>query len=370
MTKVLVISGHDYRSPRRADTHFIADEISQHADVSFFSLGFSSLSRFKGDPRLCLASEANRVVTKNGVKCYLWKTLVHPFRMRSDWLLPVERLHFKMYLSSYPRVLGEWISAADTIIFDSGMSPIFMQLAHRLKPAATIIYNAADDLGTIGCSSYISERLEDAGRYISWTRVPSRTLQDMLPAGSRVFYIPHGIDPSISETADPSPYGTGLHAVSVGSMLFDASFFDMAARAFPDITFHVIGPGRAAPGLARSNVRVYGEMQFRDTLRFVKHAAFGVAPYREDGSPAYLADTSMKLQQYRFFCIPAVCPVFAAGADPFRFGYQPGDETSIAAAISSALHAGRAPPGTFLSWRDVAQRLLAPTSFKDTLQSA
>ena len=149
-------------------------------------------------------------------------------------------------------------------------------------------------------------------------------------------------------------------------MHFDASFFQIAAGAFPEITFHVIGPGAAGQDLSGPNIRVYGEMRFQDTLPFVKHAAFGIAPYRNDGIPAYLADTSMKLRQYRFFGIPAVCPNFAAGGDPYRLGYGPSDKPSIVAAIASALETGRVPAGAFLSWREVADRLLRPTDFPDT----
>jgi 2-beta-glucuronyltransferase len=366
MDKILIISGHDYRSRRRADTHFIANAIKQEASVRFFSIGFSSLSRFKADPRTDLASEANRIVDKDGVSCYLWKTLVHPFRMRSRVLRPVEYLHFNLYRHAYPLVLREWIAEADVLVFDSGMSPVLMPLAKEANPRATLIYNAADDLPTIGCSSYVSGCLASAMEYIDWIRVPSRILGKMLPPGGRVFYIPHGIDPSIADAADPSPYGEGLHAVSIGSMLFDASFFQTAALAFPEVTFHVIGAGAAGRQLSGPNIRVYGEMPFQETLRFVKHADLGVAPYRSDRVPEYLADTSMKLGQYSFFGIPAVCPTFAAGEHPHRSGYIPGDAASVAGAISSALAAGRVESRKYLNWREVAERLLRPEDFLDT----
>jgi len=58
MDRILIISGHDFRSPRKANIHFIAQELAKIASVRFLSVGFSNLSFIKGDPRLELAGQA------------------------------------------------------------------------------------------------------------------------------------------------------------------------------------------------------------------------------------------------------------------------------------------------------------------------
>ena len=108
-------------------------------------------------------------------------------------------------------------------------------------------------------------------------------------------------------------------------MLFDPSFFAAAAALFPDLQFHVIGAGKTAASLHADNIVVHPELAFADTLGYLQHAAFGVAPYRDADAPRYLIDTSLKLRQFALFGIPAVCPVFALGEAKGRFGYTPGD---------------------------------------------
>ena len=96
-------------------------------------------------------------------------------------------------------------------------------------------------------------------------------------------------------------------------MLFDREFFDIAAPLFPDVTFHVIGGGRAAEELKHANVKIYGEMPYEQTLGYIKHADFGIAPYTLEHGQDYLCDTSMKLMQYALFGIAAICPRVVVG---------------------------------------------------------
>jgi 2-beta-glucuronyltransferase len=150
-------------------------------------------------------------------------------------------------------------------------------------------------------------------------------------------------------------------------MLFDASFFVLASKRFPEITFHVIGSGQGADPGYGDNVKVYGEMPFAQTLRYIKHAQLGIAPYSSNNLPAYLRDTSMKLIQYAFFEIPAICPFFIAADYPNRFGYEIGNEESIANAITRALiPASNTARQQVLSWGEVTERLLTPQLFRDT----
>ncbi len=47
----LVITAHDYRTPRRMTMHFIADELARRGTTRFFSLRYSALSRLRPDGR-------------------------------------------------------------------------------------------------------------------------------------------------------------------------------------------------------------------------------------------------------------------------------------------------------------------------------
>jgi hypothetical protein len=66
--RFLIISGHDFRTRRKASVHFIAQSLLQHGEVSFYSVGFSHVSRAKMDPRVDLWSLANTVCEVDGVR--------------------------------------------------------------------------------------------------------------------------------------------------------------------------------------------------------------------------------------------------------------------------------------------------------------
>ena len=363
----LVLSAHDFRSPRKANLHFITSELVKRGKTRFFSLRYSLLSKRTGDPRLSLDAEANKIGTYQGVECYLWKTLIHPFNTRRKWLRPLESLMYSWYSRGQNSVLRQWIKEATVIVLESGIAPIFFDLIKSLNPNAKILYRASDALDTINVADYIHETFARVAGQLHTIALPSKAMADGIPSKHNLAFVPQGIDHSVTEKADPSPYGPGVHAVSVGSMLFDASFFVIASKRFPEITFHVIGSGQGADPGYGDNVKVYGEMPFAQTLRYIKHAQLGIAPYSSNNLPAYLRDTSMKLIQYAFFEIPAICPFFIAADYPNRFGYEIGNEETIANAITRALiPSSNTARQQVLSWGEVTERLLTPQLFRDT----
>lgn len=360
--KHLLLSAHDFRSPRKAGIHFVASELAKMGPTRFFSLRYSFLSRYKQDPRLSLDDQANKIVNYQGVDCYLWKTPIHPIRIR-----PFESLMYYLYGLGLNKVLRRWISDSDVIILESGVAPIFFDLIKKLNPRAKILYRASDALDTIDAAEYIRNTFARVAKEFDTIVIPSKALADTIPSTDNLAFVPQGIDHSVGETANPSPYNEGIHAVSVGSMLFDPNFFVLASKRFPNIHFHIIGSCQPRHPEYGPNVSVYGEMPFAKTLPYIKHATLGIAPYSSVNLPAYLRDTSLKLTQYEFFEIPAICPHFIAADYPTRFGYEIGNEDSIAEAINRALNPAQPlVKRTVLDWAQVTARMLAPKQFSDT----
>jgi 2-beta-glucuronyltransferase len=359
MQRFLMISGHDYRTPRRVNVHFIAEELAKRGETRFLSIGFSVVSHLRADPRRQIAERANRIETYRGVDCFLWKSAWHPFNLHRPALRGLSRLMFEMYRSSAPDVFKRWAADSDVVILESGMSPIFVEMIRALNPGAKLIYLVSDLLDTVGVDRFVSEELTRMIGCIDEIVVPSALMARDFPGCSKLRVIPHGLDISPAQ-GDPSPYAGGINAVSVGPMLFDRGFFKIAAPACPQVSFHIIGGGSQAKGLGFPNVRTYDEMPYLETLRYIKHARFGIAPYLADRVADYLCDTSMKLAQYEFFRIPAVCPQVAVGEHKGRFGYRPGDRASIESAILNALSSGRIDPPAIPSWSQVTDRILSP----------
>jgi 2-beta-glucuronyltransferase len=366
----LVLSAHDYRSPRRANIHFITSELAKRGRTRFFSLRYSRLSKYTSDPRVSLDYAANQIGVYQGVECYLWKTAIHPFNTRRRWLRPLETLMYNWYSSGYNQVLRSWIQEATVILLESGVAPVFFDLIKELNPTAKILYRASDALETINVADYVTQTFARVASQLNTIALPSKALADTIPSKHNLAFVPHGIDHSVALKADPSPYEEGIHAVSVGSMLFDSNFFVHAAKRFPNITFHIIGSGQASHPDYGSNVKIYGEMPFAKTLCYIKHADLGIAPYSSVNMPAYLRDTSMKLIQYDFFEIPAICPFFIAADYPSRFGYDIGNGDSIEHAINQALHPVKPLVAQrVLSWGEVTERMLQPQLYLDTEMS-
>lgn len=353
-----VISGHDYRSKRKANVHFIARELAKRGPTRFFSVGFSMLSKMTRDPRLSLWTSANRAETVDSVECYLWRSLVHPVNLHSSALSSLESAAFRAYARASRPILKKWIAESHTIVLESGMAVLFFDLIKSINATARIIYICSDSLDTIGCAKFLIDELARVQNRIDGVRVPSLALLPEFPGNDNVIFVPHGMDALPDMSTMPSPFARGRNLVSVGSMLFDPDFFRIAARAFPDITFHVIGGGRKAQSLSGQNLRVYDEIPFTETLPYLKFADAGIAPYDGRKVASYLVDTSMKLMQFGAMGVPSICPHAAAGEIPDRFGYEPGDRSSIVAAINAALAHGRFAGRPALTWGVVVDRIL------------
>jgi len=370
MRRVLLVSRHDYRSSWRANFHPIADAFAALGDqVSFVSVGYSPMSRWSQDRRRQLEAEPNRWEQVGGIDCFLWKTPFHPIGLGRPALDRLATPLYRLFARLPGRALDEAAAAADLIIVESGLSPVLIPRLRRHARRASLVYLASDLFATIGAPAIMDDLLAEARDAISTVVVVARAMAPHLQhLGRPVRYVPHGIDPAAWQSDAPSPYPAtpGRNVVTVGSMLFDPEVFTVAAAAFPDVQFHLIGtpPGHAYP----RNVHQHATMPFAATVPWLRNADVGVAPYRPGAAAEYLSDSSMKLMQYGYIGLPALCPDFAVGSHSLRFGYRPSDPASIVAALRAALDpAVERRPTPALTWTDVAHRLADPESFPDTI---
>ena len=362
-SQVLLISAfHDYRTAKRASIHQVADAlVAAGYGVSFVSTRFSSISSRTGDSRVPLARVSNRVQVVNEVRCLLWRTALHPFSSGNDavdWLMG----HLYPIYADLPSApFDALVRQADYIIVESSAAAIYLRRLRRLNPTAKLIYYAADRLDTVGAHPFIHRRLvSDQALIDHFSLRASQMKEDFTWATGPLFKAGFGIDEAEYANVGPSPYPTGRRtAVSIGSMLFDPSVFQRAAPHFPDVEFHVIGCGMKFE--APPNVTIHPEMPFSRTLPYVKHASIGIAAYLPAKGCDYLSESSLKLAQFQYFALPAVCPSFAVGSVAERIGYTPGDDASIRRSVSRALAlAGTVKPHRFPSWQEVALDVIEP----------
>jgi 2-beta-glucuronyltransferase len=366
-TIAIVSAVHDYRMTRRGSIQAVADAFKRSGyRVVFLSVRFSALSLIKHDPRSFLRQRANRFEDCSGIECYLWRTPLHPFATRTSAGNALMGPLHNAYEVWPNKDVDAVFRQADVILVESGMGVLLIHRARRLNPEALIVYRAADALDTIGAHPFLQRRLVENAADVDHYCLLSRNMAHQFGfARERAYVVAQAIHRPDFEKIGPSPFGEGRHAVSVGSMLFDSSFFEVVSEAFPDVTFHVIGCGKSYSG--GGNVRVYEEMTFAEMLPFAAHADVGIAPYREAPASCYLADSSLKLTHFAFLRRPAVCPHFAVGEHRHRFGYTPGDREQIIAAMGRALDDRfEVSASASLSWDEVVPRLLRPQEFPDT----
>lgn len=365
---MLIISAvHDYRMKRRGSIQAIADALRDAgADVTFLSVRFSFLSKYKHDPRQSLAAKCNAIERHHGVDCFLWRTLFHPFGTRNAWINAVLRPLFGVYARWPSRRVDDLIRRATVIVIESGLGVVLAQRIKRANPTAVLIYRASDRLSTIDQHPFVGRALvRNQKLFTHFGLLGPGMASDFIWAYPKAFLVPPGVDRDFMENKAGSPYQGGINAISLGPMLFDASFFDQAGPSFPNVSFHIFGVMNP-PNEAPPNVFYHAEIPHADTAAYVHYATFGIAPYRNGQNIGYLADTSSKLLQYASFGLPAVCPSSVVGNHANRFGYEPGDAASIEAAISLALAAPRLKGVPRKGWQDIAARLIAPEAFDDT----
>jgi 2-beta-glucuronyltransferase len=353
-SKILIISRHDYRTARKASVHFVARNMADSGhDVSFLSVGYSWLSRLRGDNRSALFHRANRWEEVDGVRSNLWRSTWHPIK------LPIPDRMVGWLYSIWARApfaaLDEAARTADLIIVESGIAPALLPRIRAAAPGARIVYRATDLLETAGVPSCIETMLWQSRKDIDIVIVVARAMLDHFDHFDcpRIF-IPHGVDMEGLSRTTENPYSGTRNVVSVGSMLFDHTAINMLALAMPHYTFHLIGTPK---GKFPDNVIEYGEMSFARTLPYLQHADVGIAAYRRAAASEYLADSSLKLKQYGAIGLPAVCPHFAVGDNSMRFGYAPERPEDIIQAFVRAMNARRQPLPV-KDWRDVADELV------------
>ncbi|MTI05560.1 polysaccharide biosynthesis protein GumK [Roseibium denhamense] len=356
---IVFISRHDYRTGWKAGIHFIADAVRNLGHkVRFVSVGFSPLSMIAEDHRKPLYGKANRWETVDNIDCYLWQSPIHPFGKGLGRYKRLTNFLFRWWIRSPCKALDQACREADLIVVQSGVSATLAGRARRHAPKATIVYLASDLLETIDAHPYIARQLFKDRKKLDTVAVISRPMAPHLEYLERpIVYLPQGILKSRFKHTTPSPFTAERNIVTVGSMLFDEAFFKAAAPAFPDIVFHHIGTPEFETD--HKNIVFYGRLPFEETLPYLKHANAGIAPYLDSDNTEYLADSSLKLAQYEFLKLPAVCPHFAVGGRPSRHGYTPGDAPSIVGALQNALSTPfEDGESDVLDWCDVGARVI------------
>jgi 2-beta-glucuronyltransferase len=228
----------------------------------------------------------------------------------------------------------------------------------ELAPDAFTVYRVSDDLRGLGSSPVIIRAEKELAGEFDLISSPCDYIHQKFEHLSSAQLHFHGIEKSEFDEDHPNPYGGETkNIVFVGNSFCDTDFINWMAQDFPECTFNVIGP---IEGLQPSaNLKIFGEMPFRQTVPYLKFADVGLQTRCWfDGAPS-LSD-SLKMHQYTYCRLPIVLPEFIRTDRPHCFAYVPSDRESMKVALRRALDYDRSRIDTskVLSWRELTLELL------------
>ncbi|MBS9476102.1 GumK N-terminal domain-containing glycosyltransferase [Ancylobacter radicis] len=366
MPKLTIVSTHVYSGlGRKASIHFLADAYARRGyAVSFVSVGRGPLHRVRNKAYRTIRATVgvNQWRSYGGVSAILTEQALEIINLRKK---PLNELWGRIIQMSGCRIAAparQAVIDADILIIDSGVSLLFADAVRALNPHAPLVFNAADIMACIGAHPLLTQLEQRLALNADVTRIPSPLMQSLLPAGARCLVAPHGLDKSVFDACRQSPYKDGtINIVSVGNTLHDAASFDLFAGALEgNVILHCFGGSVSA--VTSPNVIYYGERPFAEIIPYLKFADAGLAAYRVSASTAYMADSSLKMIQYRYCGLPAFVPNTIRWSYEGVITYTPGDRESIGRALMLLLHEkrGRKIEGApVLSWDDVAGMILA-----------
>jgi len=258
-------------------------------------------------------------------------------------------------------IFTEAATNAEVVILECGYALYYFEAIRRLNSKARYLAFYNDRLDLVGFRPELIALHERLMPHFDLVRTNAERLLDYLPAGAKGCYVPQGVDKENIRFDCPSPYGKGTrNIVSVGNMLFDEPAVReiAAAAAAQGSDVHVIGAQMTDPP---ANVIVHGELAFARTLPFIVHADVGLAPYRPVAGADYLAQSSLKIQQYSYCGLPVLLAHgLALRGENFVY-YDRGIPGDVANAVARALamEKARAYGRDLLGWDEVGDRLLS-----------
>ncbi|MEM5581335.1 polysaccharide biosynthesis protein GumK [Roseibium sp. AS2] len=350
-------------SARKVSTHFIAEEWARAGhETHIATVGLSWLSKLKQDAvyRALAERQKNRFLEiEPRLHAGAYIPPLHAFSSRNRVLNLLNRPLFRIYGGYIPGFLRPALTSADAVFFEPGTCLSFFHSARRLNPDAVFVYIKRDWLTTIGAAPYLQELERRILPEFDLVITPSSSIAAMTSQSCRTEILPQAIDKAAFDLSAPSPYEAGTrNAVSVGNMLFDEAAVRALAAADRSVTYHVFGATCA--GDLPDNIVVHGEKPFRELVPYIRHADFGIAPYRMRKEDVYLAETSLKFLQYAYCRLPVLTPDLIPDKRGNLVGYSLDGEQDWPGKVAAALAMAKSESfgADILGWDEIAAGIL------------
>ena len=358
LKSVLVVARSQHRTDSDEGIHCLIRALAGRCEsLKVISLAFEA-SELLG-PSFCAPRQAARGWQHvGGVACH---TLPAPwsssdaFGAVARWLTPPA---FEAWAGWPSRELDAATASADLIILHSDPALALLGRLRRLAPEAKIVLYADDPETSANQHPRLRASLIGSRSALDHIVVTARSMLKHFEAfGTRVSYVQRGLDLPSAAQVEAVEYDGRAKIVCTAPTTFDASAVQIVADALPQAEIHLVGSN--TPHRYPANVRVHSALTDQAYAALVGGARVGIVPLAGQAEVDGIADTDAGLLHFGHIGVPTVCPAFAVGEHPLRFGYQPGRSASIRDALARSLQArwgsARVP---VLSWSQVAQRVI------------
>ncbi len=363
--RVVLITGHDGRSPRKVDFHFWADILVKRGhDVSIITAGFSRLTAFKKNPRKFLPPYNEWVEISDHLKTFTWCAPIHPCVDAGPLNILLNPI-FATYPLFFPEVALSEIHDADLFIIECGPPILLVPVLANACPDAKFIYSVSDRMITVGGHPLIIESEEEIVPLFDSIRVPSELMIRDYPKNAPVHYIAPAVTKDKIDAHAPSPYDKPKNAICIGDMLFNSAAVEKIADSAPDWTIHLFGKGAKVHN-AKPNIVTHGEVGFDVLIPYLKHADIGIAPYNYLPASEYLCQSSLKMLLYKYCHLPIIAPDFVSKNQPHIFTFDHKNPQSAASAFKKAIAFDRneIDVSDINTWETMLDKMLATVDIK------
>lgn len=366
---ITFLTSHHWASARRAGFHALAQAFLDDGWAPrFVTTGISRLSLRKVTPQIAHLRKSGLnvwVTGSDGVQSFIYCPTVHPVATNAALNPLTDRAFAAIYRTSLPESFWKPIENSAVVVFESNASLLLFDQIARRMPNVRTVYRVSDDPGVIGAAPSIQAASRAVARKADLVSVPSRLLLKEVFANCPVArFHPHGIDLARLKAASAAPpiKVEDFSCVHLGTTLFDRALLERCARARPDITFQIVGSIDPGPLAALPNIRWWGERPFEEALRIAASCDIASAFYRQVPGAAYLAETSNKIAQYRYFGKPVLIPEWLGSAltGDDVVTVPDGDANHVGVVFDRALELASkpAPARSFPTWASVRDAIL------------
>ena len=332
--KVTLITCHTPFSARKAGFHWLANSFRRKGwDVNFVT-GYSIVDYLKRDYRFKLLKDTKfnvAIHVEEGFSNYVAFRWWRPFNLQNGYLNKLTQPFFRRYGDWKKEAFYQSISGSRIIVLESTYDLLYFPEVKKRNPGAKFIYRVSDDLTTFNVHPFMIDAEEVLSESFDLVSVPNRAIYNRFKRFCNPVLQPHGIPKYLFDIETVNPYRSeGKNAIFVGNSSFDHGFLKLCSLNFQDVYFHIIGP--IAREVESDNVIYYGEIPYKDTIKYIKNADVALSPMITGGLME-----SNKIIQYRYCRLPIVISDVNKGDEDNIFYYTPGNENSIIAAMNAAL---------------------------------